>query len=168
MINIPDNSLELFVILVEPDIPQNTGNIARLCHATGTKLVLVRPLGFRLTDKALQRAGMDYWKELEPLILNDMDEFKDFVSKKNAWYFSAKASKNYSQVKYSACDCLVFGCETTGLDPEIITMANNSNSLVKLPMKKKSRCINVSSAVAAATYEALRQIYSWSEIPSEF
>lgn len=163
MFYIPDNAGKaLSIVLIQPDIPQNTGNIARLCNATGSELVLVRPLGFRLTDTALQRAGMDYWKALEPTILNDLEEFFQWAGKRRVFCLSAHGSSNYAAVNYQHGDVLVFGSESSGLPESIIEMARTSQRLVTLPMQRNARCINVSSAAAAVVYEALRQIYDWS------
>ncbi len=152
---------KLSVVLIQPDIPQNTGNIARLCRATGSELVLVRPFGFRLTDQGLQRAGMDYWKELKPTILEDIDEFFEWAEKRNVYFLSCHGDNLYTEVEYKAGDALVFGSESSGLPKEVLDWAKKRNAIVTLPMIKEARCINVSSSVAAAVYEALRQIYNW-------
>ena len=152
----------LSVVLLQPDIPQNTGNIARLCRATGAELVLVRPLGFRLTDAALQRAGMDYWKALEPTILNDIGEFFAWAAEKQVFYLSAHGNHNYAALQYKPGSVLVFGSESSGLPTEVLETAYEQNQVVTLPMIEKARCINVSSAASAVVYEALRQIYGWS------
>ncbi len=159
------SSLKLSVVLIEPDIPQNTGNIARLCYATGCELVMVRPFGFRLTDSSLQRAGMDYWKKLEPLILADVDEFMEWAGQRRVYYLSAHGSRNYAQISYSQGDALVFGSESRGLPAEVLAAGKASNSLITLPMIEAARCLNVSSAAAATVYEALRQINHWSSSP---
>ena len=118
---IPDKEAgKLSVVLIQPDIPQNTGNIARLCRATGSELVLVRPFGFRLTDQGLQRAGMDYWKELNPIILEDVDEFFKWAEKKNVYFLSCHSDNLYTEVKYKAGDALVFGSESSGLPKEVL------------------------------------------------
>ena len=148
-------------MLIQPDIPQNTGNIARLCRATGTELVLVRPFGFRLTDQGLQRAGMDYWKALNPTILDDVEEFFEWAEKRNCYFLSCHGDNLYTEVKYKAGDALVFGSESSGLPEEVTEYAKKKNVIVTLPMIKDARCINVSSSVSAAVYEALRQIYHW-------
>ena len=151
----------LHVVMVMPDIPQNTGNIARLCLATGSQLVLVRPLGFRLSDSQLQRAGMDYWKKLQPLILNDLDEFFSWSRDKNVYCLSAHGKKNYAQISYRQSDAFCFGSESSGL-PRIITdQSETLGKLLTLPMIKDVRCLNVSSAVSIVVYEALRQINGW-------
>jgi len=161
------NSSKLSVVLIEPDIPQNTGNIARLCYATGCELLLVRPFGFRLTDASLQRAGMDYWKNLEPLILSDVEEYFEWVGPRRVYYLSAHGSRNYAQVSYNSGDVLVFGSESRGLPAEVLAAGKAANSLITLPMIAPARCLNVSSAAAATVYEALRQINHWSSSPPE-
>jgi tRNA (cytidine/uridine-2'-O-)-methyltransferase len=159
---IEDNTATITIALICPEIPQNTGNIARLCKATGCSLVLVRPLGFRLTDKGLQRAGMDYWKELEPIVLDDVEEFLEWSKDKRVFYLSAHGKKNYAQARFRPGDVLAFGSESAGL-PELILKSNiNSENLISLPMMKDARCINIATSVSASLYEALRQIYNWS------
>jgi len=160
-----DNSKRISVVLIEPDIPQNTGNIARLCYATGCELVLVRPFGFRLTDTALQRAGMDYWKNLEPVIIDDTDDFLLWAKGKRVFYLSAHGTGNYAAIDYQPGDALVFGSESSGLPPALLAAGKAADSLITLPMIEPARCINVSSSVAAAVYEALRQINHWSSSP---
>jgi tRNA (cytidine/uridine-2'-O-)-methyltransferase len=152
----------LTIVLLQPDIPQNTGNIARLCYATGCRLVLVRPLGFRLTDAGLERAGMDYWKSLEPVILDDIDEFLEWAAGKNLHYLSAHAEKNYAATQFKPADVLVFGSESAGLPGKILQMPQTREKMIGLPMIPSARCLNVSSSAAAVTYEALRQIHNWS------
>ncbi len=159
---IDDNFSNISVALICPEIPQNTGNIARLCKATGCTLVLVRPLGFRLTDKGLQRAGMDYWKDLNPIILDDIEEFIEWSSNKRVFYLSAHGTKNYAQVKFQPGDVLAFGSESAGLPDLILKSAIESDSLISLPMVKDARCINIATSVSASLYEALRQVYNWS------
>ena len=160
--HIKHNTADLTLALIQPDIPQNTGNIARLCYATGSALVLVRPLGFRLTSSALQRAGMDYWDNIKPQVLDDTNDFLEWAENKNTWYLSAHASKSYAEVIFKPGDVLVFGSESKGLPNEIYKNAEKQNRLIGLPMLPEARCINLSSTAAAATYEALRQIYNWS------
>ncbi len=163
-IKIDDVSIraDLNVVLIQPDIPQNTGNIARLCKATGTRLVLVRPFGFRLTDSSLARAGMDYWKSLDPLILDDTDEFLEWAKSRRLFFLSAHGTRNYAQISYQAGDALVFGSESSGLPADIFALAQAQKRLITLPMIPEARCINVSSSASAVVYEALRQIYGWS------
>ncbi|MDD3000495.1 MAG: tRNA (cytidine(34)-2'-O)-methyltransferase [Candidatus Riflebacteria bacterium] len=158
---VSSDSKPLSVVLIEPDIPQNTGNIARLCMATNCELVLVRPFGFRLTDAGLQRAGMDYWKVLNPVILNDLDEFFEWSQNRRLFFLSAHGNHCYSNVQYNENDVLVFGSESTGLPSRLLKWAQERNSLITLPMIKNARCINVSSSVSASVYEALKQIHNW-------
>lgn len=158
---LPSENKPLSVVLIEPDIPQNTGNIARLCMATNCELVLVRPFGFRLTDAGLQRAGMDYWKLLNPVILNDIDEFFEWSNNKRLFFLSAHGNNCYSTIEYKENDVLVFGSESSGLPLKVLKWAQEHNSLITLPMVQNARCINVSSSVSASVYEALKQIYNW-------
>jgi tRNA (cytidine/uridine-2'-O-)-methyltransferase len=161
-LTITKNHDRLKVVLIQPDIPQNTGNIARLCFATDCELVLVRPLGFRLTDKNLKRAGMDYWQSLNPLILDDIEDFKNWQQNRNVYYLSAHAQENYAQTKFKPGDVLVFGSESSGLPDDIYQDEQLEKKLIGLPMIPDARCINVSSAAAAVVYEALRQVHNWS------
>jgi tRNA (cytidine/uridine-2'-O-)-methyltransferase len=158
---VPSENKPLSVVLIEPDIPQNTGNIARLCMATNCEPVLVRPFGFRLTDAGLQRAGMDYWKLLNPIILNDIDEFFEWSHNKRLFFLSAHGNKCYSTIEYKENDVLVFGSESSGLPVKVLKWAQEHYSLITLPMVQNARCINVSSSVSASVYEALKQIYNW-------
>lgn len=152
---------KISVVLIEPDIPQNTGNISRLCFSTGCELVMVRPFGFRLTDKGLERAGMDYWRNLKPLILDDLDAFFEWAKNRRLFYLSAHANQNYTKVKYQPRDVLVFGSESSGLPKSVYEHAQKHRQLITIPMEQQARCINVSSAVAASVFEALRQINNW-------
>lgn len=161
-VKIETNAHDLTVVLLQPDIPQNTGNIARLCFATGCRLVLVRPLGFRLTDAGLERAGMDYWKALEPLILDDLEDYLEWSRGKTLYYLSAHATKNYACASFRPGDVLVFGSESSGLPTQLTQKIDISPQLITLPMVPQARCINVSSSAAAVVYEALRQIHNWS------
>lgn len=142
------------IVLVEPQIPQNTGSIARTCAASGSKLHLIEPMGFKIDDKKLKRAGLDYWHLLDIYYYKNLD---DFFSKNNGpfFYFSTKASITYSDVSYPNGCFLVFGKETAGL-PEELLYKNYSNS-VRIPMINDSRSLNLSNCVALSTYEVLRQ-----------
>ncbi len=163
--NLNRMSAPLRVALVMPDIPQNTGNIARLCMATGSELVLVRPLGFRLTDAQLLRAGMDYWKQLSPLVLDDLDAFDQWAADKRVWYLSAHGTRLWAEVAWQPGDVLVFGSEAEGLPRDVYERAKDAGRLVTLPMIEGARCINVSAAASAVVFEALRQINRWQPIP---
>lgn len=147
----------LNIVLVEPQIPQNTGNIARTCAATGAKLHLVEPMGFRVDDAKLKRAGLDYWHLLDITYYDDLDDFFEKNKNGNFFYFSTKATKIYSEVDYPDNTYLVFGKETAGL-PEELLYANPQNC-VRLPMINNSaaRSLNLSNSVAIGVYEVLRQ-----------
>jgi tRNA (cytidine/uridine-2'-O-)-methyltransferase len=148
--------MALNIVLISPDIPQNTGNIARTCVVTDAKLHLVKPLGFKIDDKHLKRAGLDYWSELDITIYENVDEFFEIHGDKKLYFFTTKGSKNYCDVQYNDGDFLVFGRETKGIDEQILK-ANYENAL-RIPMKKKIRSLNLSNSVAIALYEALRQL----------
>ena len=146
----------LNIVMVEPEIPQNCGNIARTCAATGARLHLIRPLGFDISEKAVRRAGLDYWNLVEVL---DYENLEDFFSKNDVqemWCFSTKAPRKYSEVQYSDGCYLFFGKETKGL-PESFLEAHRE-SCVRLPMRSVARSLNLSNSVAIAAYEALRQL----------
>ncbi len=143
------------IVLHEPEIPMNTGNIGRTCVATGTKLHLIRPLGFRIDDKTLKRAGMDYWKDLDVAYY---DNFQDFVEKnKGAKIYMAttKALNCYTDVKYSDNDFIMFGSEGSGIPEEILL--KYKESCIRIPMLEKYRSLNLSNSAAIVLYEALRQ-----------
>lgn len=144
----------LNIVLVEPQIPQNTGNIARTCAATGARLHLVKPMGFTVDDKKLKRAGLDYWHLLD---ITYYENLQDFFEKNSGpfYYFTTKARHRYSDVKYPDGAYLVFGREDAGL-PESI-LYENPETCVRLPMRSMARSLNLSNTVAIAVYEALRQ-----------
>lgn len=145
----------LNIVLVEPEIPQNTGNIARTCAATGARLHLVEPMGFRVDDKKLKRAGLDYWHLLDITYYNDLNDFFQKNTGGNFYYFSTKADKTYADIKYPDNSFLVFGKETKGL-PEAL-LYENHDTTVRIPMISDARSLNLSNAVAIGTYEVLRQ-----------
>ena len=143
------------VVLFEPEIPANTGNIGRTCVATGTRLHLIEPLGFRLGEKEIKRAGMDYWQDLDVSIYLD---YKDFLEKNpgaRIYYASTKAPQTYDQVSYQEDDYLMFGKESAGIPEEILL--ENQETAVRIPMKEDIRSLNLSNSVAIVLYEALRQ-----------
>jgi len=142
------------IVLYQPKIPQNTGNIVRTCSVTGVDLVLVEPLGFDISDKALRRAGLDYWNEVEVETISDLDNFLENYPGK-FYFFSSKASKNYSEIKYKMNDLLIFGSETSGLPDHLYDLY--PDKFVTMPMLPDSRCLNLSNAAAIAVYEAWRQ-----------
>lgn len=144
------------IVLVEPEIPQNAGNIARTCAVTGSKLHLVRPLGFEVSDKYLKRAGLDYWHLVDIYYYDSIEEVMDkFYNGENFWFFSTKAKHIHSDVKYKDGDFLVFGKETKGL-PESLLRAHY-DECVRLPMREETRSLNLSNSVCVGVYEALRQ-----------
>ncbi len=145
---------ELNIVLVEPEIPQNTGNIARTCAATGAKLHLVRPLGFSISEKAVKRAGLDYWDLLDITVY---DNLKDFFNKTKGpyYYFSTKAQHIHSDIQYPDGSYLLFGRETAGLPEDLLH--NNPDTTVRIPMINEARSLNLSNSVAIAVYETLRQ-----------
>ena len=146
----------LHVVLVEPEIPPNTGNIARLCAATGTTLHLVGRLGFKIDDRTLKRAGLDYWEHVTLLRHNTLEELQALHPDKTFYYFSTKAGKKYTDVHFKQNDFLVFGKETKGLPESIIT--THPEHALRIPMTGSVRSINLSSSVAIGLYEALRQL----------
>lgn len=143
------------IVLIEPEIPQNTGNIVRTCAATGCKLHLIRPLGFEVSDKYLKRAGLDYWEFVDISYYDSFDEL--YLANENAafYFFTSKGKKAHSDVKYKDGDFLVFGKETAGIPEELLI--RHEETCVRIPMEGGIRCLNLSNAVAVAAYEALRQ-----------
>ena len=146
----------LNIVLVEPEIPQNCGNIARTCAATGCRLHLVRPLGFDISEKAVKRAGLDYWNLVEVIDYENLDDFFNRNKVDQMWCLSAKAPKAYTEVTYTDGDYLFFGKETKGL-PEDFLEAHRE-SCVRIPMRSEARSLNLSNAVAITVFEALRQL----------
>ena len=145
------------IVLVEPEIPMNTGNIGRLSLASGSTLHLVKPFGFELNDKRLKRAGLDYWKHVTLEIYEDKDEFFLKNRGENIVYFSSSASKEYCSIKYEDKMFFIFGKESVGLSKEIIS--KNSNQLYKIPIHSKYiRSLNLANAVSIVVYEGLRNL----------
>lgn len=146
----------LNVVLVEPEIPQNCGNIARTCAATGARLHLVRPLGFDISEKAVKRAGLDYWRLVEVF---DYENLEDFFRRNprasDLWLTTTKAPRSYAQADFRDGCWLFFGKETAGL-PEDFRQAH-ANRCIRLPMREEARSLNLSNTVAVCVYEALRQ-----------
>lgn len=145
----------LNVVLIEPEIPQNTGNISRTCAATGAKLHLVGPMGFQITDKQVRRAGLDYWDKLDIAYYDSTEEFFEKNKGGKFFYFTTKAEQTHTDVSYPNDAYLVFGKETKGL-PEALLKENHDNC-VRLPMRGIIRSLNLSNAVAVGVYEVLRQ-----------
>ena len=146
----------LAVALLQPQIAPNTGNIARLCVATGTALHLVRPLGFVLSDHKLRRSAMDYWPRLRLTVHDDTDAFFRAVPPARCWFFSTKGERPLWSAPFRDGDCLVFGSETHGIDPSLL--AAHPSRTLRIPQAPDERCLNLSSAAAAGLYEALRTI----------
>lgn len=144
------------IVLHEPEIPGNTGNIGRTCVATNTALHLIKPLGFEITDKTVKRAGMDYWQHLELYVYEDLN---DFISKNpNARIYMAttKARKAYTEVEYKEDDFIMFGRESAGIPEEILVKYEETS--IRIPMVGETRSLNLSSSAAIVLYEALRQL----------
>ena len=147
----------MHVVLFEPQIPPNTGNVARTCAATGTVLHLVRPLGFQIDDSSLRRAGVDYWHLVDIRVHDSLSEVLDEVVRRaaRAYFFTKQATRRYTDVRYAEKDYLIFGKETTGLPPWVHEQHRNQS--VRMPMGQAMRSLNLSNTVAIAIYEALRQ-----------
>ena len=145
----------LNIVLVEPEIPQNTGNIARTCVVTGTRLHLVGPLGFSLDDAHLKRAGLDYWNDLDVTHYNSFEEVEAAHPDARFHLLSTHGERSYGEAQYGDGDFLVFGKETAGLGPALL--ARRANDTVRIPMQPNQRSLNLSNAVAIVLYEALRQ-----------
>jgi tRNA (cytidine/uridine-2'-O-)-methyltransferase len=146
------------IVLHQPEIPPNTGNIGRTCVALQAKLWLVKPLGFEITKKTLRRAGLDYWQHLSWQMVEDWDDLCQQIPAERFWLFSRFASKNYLSADYRSGDALIFGCETAGL-PKSIT-DQYADSLLRIETHQHVRSLNLSNAVAVAGFEAQRQIFS--------
>lgn len=146
---------QLHVVLREPEIPYNTGSVGRTCLAVGAKLWLVRPLGFRVDDYYLRRAGLDYWERLAWEVVDDWETLEAALPRERHWYFSKKASQSYTAVQFQPGDVLVFGCESRGLPEELL--AERPQQCLKIPIRPEVRSLNLSNSVAVAAYEALRQ-----------
>lgn len=143
------------IVLYQPEIPANTGNIGRTCVATGTTLHLIEPLGFRLSEKEIKRAGMDYWKDLDVRTYINFDEFLAKNPEANIWMASTKAEKVYTEVTFQEDDYIMFGKESAGIPEEILV--KNRDRCIRIPMKEEIRSLNLSNSAAIVLYEALRQ-----------
>ncbi len=146
----------LKVALIHPQIAPNTGNIARSCVASGAELHLVRPLGFSLDDRQVKRAGMDYWPRVKLTVHEEDAAFWQCVGRERAWLFSTKATRSLWQADFQPGDWLVFGSETTGLDPALLAARADFN--LRIPQLPGERCLNLSTAAGIGLYEALRQV----------
>lgn len=142
------------IILFQPQIPQNAGNIVRTCAVTGSNLIMVKPLGFSTSDRWLKRAGLDYWEGVNVTFIEDLESFLNQYDG-SFYFFSSKATQFYSDVSYKKNDALIFGSETSGL-PEIF-FSKWPEKFVKIPMVSGVRCLNLATSVGIGVYEALRQ-----------
>lgn len=146
---------EINIVLHEPEIPQNTGNIARTCAATGASLHIIRPMGFTVDDKKLKRAGLDYWDKLDITYYDSLDDFNDAHPGAQIFYFSTKAPRTYTEVEYPDEVFIMFGKESRGLPEELLH--ENRERCVRIPMRDSLRSLNLSNSVAVAVYEILRR-----------
>jgi len=143
------------IVLLEPEIPANTGNIGRTCVATGSRLHLIEPLGFRLDEKSIKRAGMDYWSKLD---VNRYINYSDFINTckpKRVFMATTKAKRSYTEVSFEEDDYIMFGKESAGIPEEILV--ENEETCIRIPMLDEIRSLNLSNSVAIVLYEALRQ-----------
>ena len=145
----------MHIILHQPEIPQNTGNIGRTCVATGTSLHLIEPLGFRLDEKAIKRAGMDYWQHLDVNRYMNFEEFKEKHPNAKIWMATTKAKHVYTDVEFGPDDFIMFGKESAGIPEEILV--DYEETCIRIPMLPAIRSLNLSNSVAVVLYEALRQ-----------
>lgn len=145
----------LNIVLLEPEIPQNTGNIARTCAATGASLHLIEPMGFTVTDAKLKRAGLDYWNKLDVTYYKNIEDFYERTKGGEYFYFSTKAPRCYTDITYPNPCYLIFGKESAGI-PETI-LKKNLERTVRIPMRESLRSLNLSNSAAIAVYEVLRQ-----------
>ena len=146
----------LHIVLVEPEIPMNTGNIARTCAATGSVLHLIRPLGFDISEKAVRRAGLDYWHLVDVRVYDNLEDFFSKNEVRQMWCLSTKAPRCYTEARFEDGCFLFFGKETKGL-PEPF-LYEHADSCVRIPMRAEARSLNLANSVAVTVYEALRQL----------
>ncbi|NLM96796.1 MAG: tRNA (uridine(34)/cytosine(34)/5-carboxymethylaminomethyluridine(34)-2'-O)-methyltransferase TrmL [Halanaerobiaceae bacterium] len=144
------------IVLVEPEIPQNTGNIARTCAVTSSSLYLIKPLGFSTDDRYLKRAGLDYWDKLDIYYYDSIYDLMEEYKNSNFYFATTKAARTYTEITYKKDDFLVFGKETAGLPENLLK--ENINNCIRIPMGIEDRSLNLSNAVAIILYEALRQL----------
>lgn len=148
----------LNIVLYQPEIPQNTGNIGRTCVAVGAKLWIVRPTAFRLDDHHLRRSGLDYWQYLDWEAVANYDDLQSMLPAHRTFFFTKSATREYTSVRFQEGDFLVFGPETSGLPQELLS--REAERCLRIPMSHQVRSLNLSNAVAIAAYEAIRQIDS--------
>lgn len=146
----------LNIVLVEPEIPMNTGNIARTCAATRSRLHLIKPLGFDISDRAVKRAGLDYWDMVELHVYDSLADFFGQHSEPDLWLATTKAPRHYAQAEFRDECWLFFGKETAGLPLELRT--KHADRCIRIPMREDARSLNLANSVAILTYEALRQL----------
>ncbi len=159
------SSPPIHVVLHQPEIAENTGNVGRTCAAVGAKLWLVRPLGFRLDERRLRRAGLDYWQYLDWEAVEDWAALEARLAGRRLWLFTKRASREYTEADFRPGDGLVFGGESAGLPEGIIE--NHAGRLLRIPMTSRVRSLNLSVSVAVAAYEALRQCRLLPEAPPQ-
>lgn len=145
----------MHIVLHQPEIPANTGNIGRTCVATGTALHLIEPLGFRLDEKSIRRAGMDYWEQLDVTRYINFDEFRERHPGAKIWYATTKAKHLYTEAAFGQDDYIMFGKESAGIPEELLV--ENEETCIRIPMMGEIRSLNLSNSVAIVLYEALRQ-----------
>ena len=143
------------IVLLEPEIPANTGNIGRTCVASGLRLHLIEPLGFIINDKNLKRAGMDYWENLDVTIYDSYNDFLEQNPNAKMWYATTKAPKRYTDVEFGTDDFIMFGKESAGIPEEILV--DNKEGCIRIPMNPDIRSLNLANSVSIVLYEALRQ-----------
>ena len=148
-------SIPMNIVLYEPEVPQNTGNIGRTCVATNTKLHLIEPLGFKLNEKAVKRAGLDYWDKLDVTIYDDFEDFLNRNPGAKIYMATTKAQKSYTDVAYEPDCFIMFGKESAGIPEEILV--DNEDTCIRIPMWGDIRSLNLSNSVSIVLYEALRQ-----------
>ena len=146
----------LSVALIEPQIPPNTGNIARLCAASDTSLHLIEPMGFSIDDSELKRAGLDYWEQVDLWVHPHWRAFRDAVARERCLYFSANGTNSYLRAPYQPNSVLVFGNETTGMPERILE--KHPERVFRIPMRSEARCLNLSTAAGIVVYEGIRQL----------
>ena len=145
----------LNIVLVEPEIPQNCGNIARTCAATGSVLHLIKPLGFDISDKAVKRAGLDYWHLVDVRVYENLEDFFQKTGAADIWLLSTKAPRSYAEAQFSEDCWLFFGKETKGLPEDLL--AKYRERCLRIPIRQEARSLNLSNSVAVVVFEALRQ-----------
>lgn len=144
------------VVLIEPEIPQNTGNIVRLCACTGANLYLVGKLGFALTEKHLKRSGLDYWDSTKIIQVPNFEELREEFAQNNFYFLTTKYQKKYTEIDFQDGDFFVFGPESRGIPEDLL--AKNKDSCLTIPMREGQRSLNLSNSVSVVVYEAIRQI----------